>query len=90
LGRTIVGSSQPDCGIFLVQANSLGGDDAAQGVTAGQYDAAVIDLGRRGGGGLWPGQGCALGQCSAAGWAPVGIVVFSEDCVALGADPIHI
>ncbi|UWZ83299.1 hypothetical protein [Occallatibacter riparius] len=64
-------------------------DDAAEGVPAREHDAAVINLRL----GCW----CALErrvyrsvrQGTAAGWAPVGLVVSSENGVALGADALH-
>ena len=67
----------------------LGGDDAAQGMTARQNDAAVVDFGRRHAGNLRFGQGGALRQGSATGRAPVCFLVDGEDSVAMGADPLH-
>ena len=72
-----------------VSRGSLGGDDSAQGMTARQNDAAVVDFGRRNAGNLWFGQGGALGQRSAAGRAPVGFLVDGEDSMAMGANPFH-
>ena len=70
-------------------ARSLGGDDAAEGVTARENNASVIDLGRRDSGNLRFGQGGALSQGSAAGRAPIGFLVNCEDGVAMGADALH-
>jgi hypothetical protein len=67
----------------------LGRDDAAQGMTARKDYAAVVDFGRRRAGNLRFGQGGALSQRSAAGRAPVGVLVDGEDSVAMGANPFH-
>ena len=58
-------------------------------MTAWQYDAAMVDFGRRHTGKLRFEQGGVLSQCSAAGRAPVGFLVESQDSMAMGADSLH-
>ena len=67
----------------------MGGDDAAQGMTARQNDAAMVDFGRRNARSLRFGQGGAFRQGTAAGRAPVGFLVDGKDSVAVGADLLH-
>ena len=68
----------------------LRSDDAAQGVTARQQDAAMIDLRRRGGG---VDRGRSAGEVddgSATGGAPVGFDLGGNDGVAMAADAFHV
>jgi len=65
----------------------LRGDDSAQGVAAGQDDAAVIDFGCRPRGGFrYRGS---LDEFTAAGRAPVGFDSMRHYGVALCADSLH-
>jgi len=61
-------------------------DDAAEGVAAGEKNAAVVDLS----GGLGGGESGAINQCAAAGGTPVGLGFGSEDGVAMAADSLHL
>jgi hypothetical protein len=67
----------------------LRGDDATDGMTAGQDDAAMVNF-RGGAGGLTEGvKAGSLDQRAAAGWAPVCLGFLGKYGPALAANSFH-
>lgn len=89
-----LGDADLDCAVddkrrFLPRQALLRGDDATQGVTARQHDAAMIDFRRRGGAFNGGGKDGACDKGSAAGGAPVGFGVGCKHSVAMAAEAFH-
>ena len=66
------------------------GDDAAEGVAAGQDNAAVVDFNGGSTGRVESRQERAFNQRATAGRTPVRFGVFVEDGMALAADSLHV
>ena len=66
------------------------GDDAAEGVAAGQDNAAVVDFNGGSTGRVESRQERAFNQRATAGRAPVRFGVFVEHGMTLAADSLHV